>query len=125
MLNIPTDITPENGKEVLLQQNRELTINNKNIEHRTTFCSVPYSTGVNQGLTTFHSWCSFWQRDTFNKNSSFGLFRNLSFLGICVSMWWDRHNSTADEPAQQTDQVLTSLLIGNALDRKLHSYIVH
>jgi len=32
MLNIPTDITPENVKEVLLQQSRELAINNGNIE---------------------------------------------------------------------------------------------
>jgi len=38
MLNIPTDIKPENVKEVLLQQNRELAINNGNIE--TKFCYI-------------------------------------------------------------------------------------
>jgi len=37
MLNIPTDMAPENVKEDLLQQNRELAINNGN---RTKFCYI-------------------------------------------------------------------------------------
>ena len=36
ILNTPTDITPENVKEILMQQNRELAINNGNIEPK--FC---------------------------------------------------------------------------------------
>ena len=38
ILNTPTDITPENVKEILVQQNRELAITNGNIEPK--FCYI-------------------------------------------------------------------------------------